>query len=159
MRSASGVHAEIEYWKGRLSRFASLAEQLRAREMKVVLGVLGTTRSLSLRRWKALEPQLHDLTNEAKDNVKYLTTLEKFVEPLTEGTPASIAELLPSFLACVKMMHAISRYRREAHPNPAPLPPSRGGPEPCTPPWAEAPLKALLLRRIPLCVWRQALRL
>jgi len=34
-----------------------------------------------------LDLLLSDKLNEAKDNVKYLTTLEKFLEPLYKGTP------------------------------------------------------------------------
>jgi len=37
--------------------------------------------------YNRLDLLLTDKLNEAKDNVKYLTTLEKFIEPLKDGTP------------------------------------------------------------------------
>lgn len=37
--------------------------------------------------YNRLDLLLTDKLNEAKDNVKYLTTLEKFIDPLYEGTP------------------------------------------------------------------------
>jgi len=48
--------------------------------------------------------------NEAKDNVKYLQTLEKFIEPLYEGNPESIKETLPALMNSIKMIHTIARY-------------------------------------------------
>jgi dynein heavy chain len=48
--------------------------------------------------------------NEAKDNVKYLATLEKFIEPLYEGTPDSIKDTLPALMNSIKMIHTIARY-------------------------------------------------
>lgn len=48
--------------------------------------------------------------NEAKDNVKYLATLEKFIEPLYEGTPETIKDTLPALMNSIKMIHTIARY-------------------------------------------------
>lgn len=48
--------------------------------------------------------------NEAKDNVKYLQTLEKFIEPLYDGVPETIKETLPALMNSIKMIHTIARY-------------------------------------------------
>jgi dynein heavy chain len=48
--------------------------------------------------------------NEAKDNVKYLSTLEKFIEPLYDGTPETIKDTLPALMNSIKMIHTIARY-------------------------------------------------
>jgi dynein heavy chain len=48
--------------------------------------------------------------SETKDNVKYLTTLEKSFEPLYNGTPAAILENVPAMMNNIKMLHAIARY-------------------------------------------------
>ncbi len=40
--------------------------------------------------FQRLDLALTDKLNEAKDNVKYLSTLEKFIEPLYTGTPQQI---------------------------------------------------------------------
>jgi len=37
-----------------------------------------------------LDLHLTDKLNEAKDNVKYLSTLEKFIDPLYDDSPNSI---------------------------------------------------------------------
>ena len=54
--------------------------------------------------------QITDAANEAKDNVKYLATLEKSMEPMYMGTPHSIQESLPTLINNIKMMHTIARY-------------------------------------------------
>ena len=54
--------------------------------------------------------QITDASNEAKDNLKYLTTLEKSMEPMYSGTPQSIIDALPALLNNIKMMHSIARY-------------------------------------------------
>ena len=105
-----GLPSEIEYWKVRLQKFVTLSEQSRSHEYKVVREVLALARPGLVKTWRALEGLMADQANEAKDNVRYLSTLDKFVEPLSGGLPREIAEALPGVLAAVKMFYAISRY-------------------------------------------------
>jgi dynein heavy chain len=56
------------------------------------------------------EVDLSDKLNQAKDNVKYLGILEKFIEPLYKGTPITIIETLPALMNAIKMIHTIARY-------------------------------------------------
>eukprot|EP00966_Prymnesium_polylepis_P031767 739338-Prymnesium_polylepis.1 len=109
-QSTQGPGSELEFWKGRMGRLNSVAEQLRSRECKVVLGVLNAARSRALRNWKVLENSVTDAANEAKDNVKYLVTLEKFIEPLYNAPPPAIIDTLPGLLNNIKMMLTIARY-------------------------------------------------
>eukprot|EP00966_Prymnesium_polylepis_P069747 1621542-Prymnesium_polylepis.2 len=71
---------------------------------QVVLGVLGGAKSRVLKRWKLLDNSITDANNEAKDNVKYLSTLEKYIEPLRVGNPETILDSLPGLLNNIKMM-------------------------------------------------------
>lgn len=60
--------------------------------------------------YNRLDLLLTDKLNEAKDNVKYLTTLEKFIEPLYHGTPQQIIDTLPALMNAIKMIHTIARF-------------------------------------------------
>jgi len=106
----AGPETELEYWRTRMTKFNAITEQLRGRECKVVLGVLGASKSRVLKRWRLLDNSITDANNEAKDNVKYLSTLEKYIEPLRTGTPETILDALPGLLNNIKMMHTIARY-------------------------------------------------
>ncbi|KAJ1473429.1 dynein heavy chain, N-terminal region 1-domain-containing protein [Baffinella frigidus] len=93
-----------------MAKFNNVAEQLKKPVARVVIGVLTTAKSKNLRRWKMCDNGITDALNEAKDNVKYLSTLEKYTEPLYHGTPENIIEGLPALMNNVKMMLTIARY-------------------------------------------------
>lgn len=119
----AGPMTELEWWKQRMQRLSNIIEQLKAKEMKNVVTVLsswvksqqqdsGNRQKLFqlLRRWKHVDIIVTESSNEAKDNVKYLFTLEKFLEPLYNGNPSSVIDTLPALMNSIKMIHTIARY-------------------------------------------------
>ena len=89
-----------------------LLEQIKNPKCKAVVGVLNAAKSKSLTKWRELvcfshfqtrkilhiyvlvshssrfqDARITDAANEAKDNVKYLYTLDKFFGPLVKCTP------------------------------------------------------------------------
>ena len=63
-----------------------------------------------LRRWKQIDVNITESANEAKDNVKYLYTLERFIDPLYTGNSDTITDTLPALMNSIKMIHTIARY-------------------------------------------------
>ena len=106
----AGPDTELEFWRNRMTQFNSVTEQLKSKECKLVLGVCLAARSKGHRTWKAIDLRVTDAANEAKDNVKYLSTLEKSLEPMYLGTPQSIIDSLPALMNNIKLMHTIARY-------------------------------------------------
>ena len=104
-----------------MQRLTSITEQLKRPDCKQVIGLLSTiTKNSSdpskqhvgqlLARWKQIDVSITEAANEAKDNVKYLFTLERFIAPLYVGTPSTIADTLPALMNSIKMIHTIARY-------------------------------------------------
>ncbi|KAL7522596.1 hypothetical protein ACHAWX_007291 [Stephanocyclus meneghinianus] len=117
-----GPKAEVEYWRTRTQQLSSIIDQMKRKECRHVVGILlaytkGTTNDLAklkivglLRKWKQIDIETTESANEAKDNLKYLSTLQRFIEPLYSGSVQSIIDTLPALMNSIKMIYAISRY-------------------------------------------------
>lgn len=120
----AGPKNELENWRNRMRKLTCISEQLRSKNCRTVYDVLtqasqnpaeqlGKPRDkiyLATSKWRSIELKVTEYLNEAKDNVKYLATLEKFIEPLYEGTPETIKDTLPALMNSIKMIHTIARY-------------------------------------------------
>jgi len=116
-----GPRGELEQWRGRMQKLTSITEQLKRPDCKQVINILSaltknstdqTRQNIStlLRRWKQTDINITESANEAKDNVKYLFTLERFIDPLYTGNAETITDTLPALMNSIKMIHTIARY-------------------------------------------------
>lgn len=109
-RDDIGPRAELEYWKKRTSKFNSLFDQIKEHDVKSALGVLQTAKSRLLVKWRDLDTKITESGNEARDNVKYLYTLERFCDPLYNSDPVTMLADISGLINAIRMIHSISRY-------------------------------------------------
>ncbi|XP_025115342.1 dynein heavy chain 5, axonemal-like isoform X3 [Pomacea canaliculata] len=105
-----GPRAELDHWKKRMSKFNYLVDQIKGHEVKAVLGILHAAKSKLVKTWQEQDRRITDTANEAKDNVKFLYTLEKFCDPLYNSDPVGMLEAIPGLINAIRMIHSISRY-------------------------------------------------
>eukprot|EP00814_Leptocylindrus_danicus_P009510 CAMPEP_0116004988 /NCGR_PEP_ID=MMETSP0321-20121206/911_1 /TAXON_ID=163516 /ORGANISM="Leptocylindrus danicus var. danicus, Strain B650" /LENGTH=4605 /DNA_ID=CAMNT_0003473357 /DNA_START=128 /DNA_END=13942 /DNA_ORIENTATION=- len=117
-----GPRSELDYWRTRMQRLTSITKQLKRKDCKNVIALLsavtkggGSDQSrrkilLLLRRWRQTDIGITEAANEAKDNVKYLFTLQRFLEPLYSGSVCTIIDTLPALMNSIKMIYTIARY-------------------------------------------------
>jgi dynein heavy chain len=110
-----GPKGEVEYWRTRTQQLSSISDQMKRKECRHVVGILlaytkGTTNDQAklkivglLRKWKQIDIETTESANEAKDNLKYLSTLQRFIEPLYSGSVQSIIDTLPALINSIKV--------------------------------------------------------
>ena len=119
-----GPVKELDYWKQRMRKLTQVSEQLSSKNCRGVydlldnacenlqpeLGVNYQRIYMATSNWRGIDNKITEQLSEAKDNVKYLQTLEKYLEPLYTSSPDSIKETLPALMNSIKMIHTIARY-------------------------------------------------
>lgn len=116
-----GPRSELDYWRKRMQKLTCLSEEMRSPHCLTVQKVLGNINKSSgdsaesniyllQSQWRTQDMKVTEALNEAKDNVKYLTTLEQFIDPLYNDNPGVVMDTLPALMNSIKMIHTIARY-------------------------------------------------
>ncbi|XP_078482966.1 dynein axonemal heavy chain 8 [Ciona intestinalis] len=106
----TGPLAELEHWRFLMSKFNSLLEHIKGSRCKAAINTLHAAKSKVLKLWREMDAQITDHANEAKDNVKYLYSLEKACTPLYNSDPVNMIEVIPTLINIISMIQNISRY-------------------------------------------------
>ncbi|MCQ2816423.1 MAG: hypothetical protein MJ252_04065, partial [archaeon] len=112
-----GPKNELFKWKYRMQRLIKVNDFFRSKDFKAVtkyfddqksklsLKVVGLKNDMKIKRVEA-----HTALAEARDNVKYLCTLEIYFDPLYNGTPDNIIDSLQSLMNSLKLISFTARY-------------------------------------------------
>ncbi|KAJ3328734.1 Dynein heavy chain 10, axonemal, partial [Blyttiomyces sp. JEL0837] len=106
----NGPLAEIDFWRDRNASLSTLYEQLNLPIVHKIVQILGKAQA-SIHT--SLEFQLQELNKfyaEAKDNIKFLSTLERHFKNIITGSLTSVQDSLPSLLNAIRMVWIISRH-------------------------------------------------
>jgi dynein heavy chain len=115
-----GPLSELEHWRQTQRILTGISEQIKGPGCTTVLNLLHIAKLSNsankdsigsfLSSWKKKEGDLTEKLNEAKDNVKYLRTLEPYMESLYSGNPTLIIESMRGLMHAIKMMFSIAKH-------------------------------------------------
>ncbi|NXA78248.1 DYH8 protein, partial [Thryothorus ludovicianus] len=106
----SGPLMELENWKYMSAKLNFIIEQLKGQNCKTAINILKVAQSKLLKTWQELDGRITDAANEAKDNVRYLNTLEKVCQPLYTTDVVLMTQGIPNLIKAVQMIHRVSKY-------------------------------------------------
>ncbi|PAA70380.1 hypothetical protein BOX15_Mlig025839g1 [Macrostomum lignano] len=110
VRDDVGPRSELEYWKRRLAKYYSLLDELKNRQVTQVLAVLHLAKSKVKEEWQAMDREVTDNANEAKDNVRFLYTLDEHCMPLYHSDPVKMVPMIPRLINGIRMINSVSRF-------------------------------------------------
>ena len=107
----NGTLAEMDFWRERNATLSALVEQLKRPVVEKVIAILAHVRSDSLSTFEYHKNELTKYYVEAKDNVRFLLTLERHFKNLAHGASFKIIlETIPSLMNALRMVWIISRH-------------------------------------------------
>ena len=107
----NGTLAEMDFWRERNATLSALVEQLKRPLVEKVIAILSQATSDSLSTFDYHKNELTKYYVEAKDNVRFLLTLERHFKNLAHGASFKvILETIPSLMNALRMVWIISRH-------------------------------------------------
>ncbi|CAD5118803.1 DgyrCDS7483 [Dimorphilus gyrociliatus] len=106
----SGPLSELEHWRHLTVKFHILIDTLNKQPVSGLTLCMSIIKHPLLRTWKEVENKVINMANEARDNLKFLYTLESCCKPLYEDTPIEIINHIPSIINTIRMIKAVSMY-------------------------------------------------
>jgi dynein heavy chain len=107
----NGPLAEVDFWRERSSTLSALSEQLQLPTIQKMLAVLKAADVTGLSSFEYNLGELNKYQTEAKDNVRFLSTLERHFKNVTHGASFHIVmETIPSLMNALRMVWIISRH-------------------------------------------------
>jgi dynein heavy chain len=101
---------EIEFWRDRNANLSVLFDQINAPKAQLMMQVMKLMDIPQLSSFNFHFSELTKLYLEAKDNVKFLTTLERHFKHISEGSYQTILESMQSMVNGLRMVWVISRH-------------------------------------------------
>jgi dynein heavy chain len=102
---------EIDYWKERNVNLSGIFEQTKQEKVKRILEILAHVDSPAASSFENQRQELSRYYNEAKDNVRFLSTLERHFKNICYGTSFhTVTETIPSMMNALRMIWIISRH-------------------------------------------------
>jgi dynein heavy chain, axonemal len=112
--TGKGPLVVIEYWRSRSASLSTIYEQLHLPDMKKFIRVLELASSRhEIDAFREFDGQLKELSKlhvEAKDNVKFLSTLERHFKSISAGSLHEVADTIPPMMNAIRMVWVISRH-------------------------------------------------
>jgi dynein heavy chain len=102
---------EIDYWKERNVNLSGIFEQTKQEKVKRILEILAHVDSPAASSFENQRQELARYYSEAKDNVRFLSTLERHFKNICYGTSFhTVTETIPSMMNALRMIWIISRH-------------------------------------------------
>ncbi|XP_052872308.1 dynein axonemal heavy chain 8 [Anopheles cruzii] len=109
-----GPAVELEYWRTVLTRYTSISEFTEQKVFRQFLACLKISRSKLVRLWDELAAQLSGKLIESRDNVRFLSSIERFWDPLYRCEPREATKSMPTLLEVVRQVYRSSGYYNTA---------------------------------------------
>ncbi|KAL0979348.1 hypothetical protein UPYG_G00183960 [Umbra pygmaea] len=108
---APGPMAEIDFWRERAATLSALSEQLKLPLVKKILEVLTKADSVTVQNLDLTVTELSMLHVESVENVRFLSTLERYFKNLATGADFSvILDTIPEMMNGLRMVWIISSH-------------------------------------------------
>lgn len=101
---------EIEFWRLRTQDLNGIKKQLDRQGVRDILQVLRLAQSTYLAKFDDLYHDIDRGSTEAKNNLKFLSTLEDSCKKLAEAKPHEIPALLPDVINRCRFIWSLSKY-------------------------------------------------